>query len=203
MGRVEVSVFGKWGYVCDDKFGIVDASVLCRELGFPLGASEVVANSFYLPNDRMIANNQATFIMDEIECGGNETSLRECDFNGWGVHDCSPEEVVGVVCKLPVMKCLPNYWLCENSAECIPIGFLCDGVGDCADAADEDLARCNAQVAYRLNSPDGIETEGRIEVRYMGIWGTVCDDDFGQTEAEVFCASLGYGGTTVIFFFFY
>jgi len=33
---------------------------------------------------------------------------------------------------------------------------------------------------------DGPEfTSGRVEVRYRGIWGTICDDDFGPEEAKV------------------
>lgn len=38
MGRVEVKAFDKWGYVCDDKFTLTNANVLCRELGFNMGA---------------------------------------------------------------------------------------------------------------------------------------------------------------------
>lgn len=38
MGRVEVKALGKWGYVCDDQFTLTNADVLCRELGFSLGA---------------------------------------------------------------------------------------------------------------------------------------------------------------------
>lgn len=44
---------------------------------------------------------------------------------------------------------------------------------------------------------DGTELEGRVEVKYRGVWGTVCDDDFGDKEAAVFCSSLGFTGPAV------
>ena len=37
-GRVEVFLNNRWGAVCDNYFGITEASVLCRQLGFPSGA---------------------------------------------------------------------------------------------------------------------------------------------------------------------
>lgn len=192
-GRIEVKVYDQWGYVCDDKFGIRDADVLCKELGFPLGASEVRANSFYPPHSKMQRDDHTVFLMDELDCKGTEKSLSECEFNGWGVHDCNGEEVVGVVCKLPVMTCPLDYWLCDTSQECIPTGFLCDGVKDCADHSDEDEKHCNAPVETRLvNGKNSLE--GRVEIKYRGIWGTVCDDDFTNREAQVVCNGLGFHG---------
>ncbi|XP_039962936.1 uncharacterized protein LOC120776390 isoform X3 [Bactrocera tryoni] len=192
MGRIEVKVLGKWGYVCDDKFGLSDAEVVCRELGFKLGASEVRGFSYYPPT-----TVDVSFAMDEVECRGNETSLKECNFKGWGVSNCGPDEVVGVVCKVPQLKCPNNYWLCSTSQECIPPAFVCDNTPDCADKSDESETVCNSPIKYRLEggrSPN----EGRLEVRYRGEWGTVCDDDFGLKEARVMCNSMGFYGTPTI-----
>ena len=32
-GRLEVCVFQRWGSVCDDIFGTIEAKVVCRQLG--------------------------------------------------------------------------------------------------------------------------------------------------------------------------
>ena len=38
-------------------------------------------------------------LLDNMECQGNEASLRACTHAGWGVHNCLPKEAAGVLCE--------------------------------------------------------------------------------------------------------
>ncbi|XP_076766671.1 uncharacterized protein LOC143433270 [Xylocopa sonorina] len=190
-GRIEVKILGVWGQVCDDGFGMIDADVICKELGFKLGALEISPGGYFGNMDP-----PTTFMVDQLKCRGNETSLRECDFEGWGVHDCQPEEAVGVVCKTAANSCQDGHWKCDKHPLCIPIAFICDEVVDCPDGSDESSKHCDAPFEVRLANGSS-PFEGRVEVRHHGIWGTVCDDDFSNAIAGVICRSLGYGGHAI------
>jgi len=75
---VRRTVLGYWGQVCDDGFGMINADVICKELGFIHGALEIRPGGFYGNLDP-----PTRFMVDQLKCRGNETTLRECDFNGW------------------------------------------------------------------------------------------------------------------------
>ncbi|XP_063962816.1 deleted in malignant brain tumors 1 protein-like isoform X2 [Lytechinus pictus] len=89
-GRVEISLGGEWGTVCDDSWGIQDAHVVCRQLGFGPALSATTSASFGQGSGRIL--------LDNVECDGDEASIADCPHNGIGVHNCGHQEDAGVVC---------------------------------------------------------------------------------------------------------
>ncbi|CAG9862414.1 unnamed protein product [Phyllotreta striolata] len=193
-GRVEVTAFGSTGYICDDGFGIQDANVICIELGFELGAAEIKGQSQFAKD---LHESSTLYMIDDLNCRGNESSIIDCEFPGWGVHNCRDQEIAGVVCKTPQEKCSNDSWKCDSGNECIPFEFVCDGVEDCLDNSDEKTEHCDGPTELRLvGGKDYLS--GRVEIKYNGIWGTVCDDDFNDDAAKVVCKNLGYKGIVAV-----
>ena len=56
------------------------------------------------------------------------------------------------------------------------------------------------QGAIRLQG--GTTTQGRVEICNNNVWGTVCDDLWGNVDAQVACRQLGFPTTGIIIMMF-
>ena len=92
-GRVEVSVNGVWGTVCDDYWSIENANVVCNMLGLPQATAAPKGESF--------GSGPGPIWLDDVKCVGNESSLFLCKRADLGVKDCAHLEDTGVVCGPP------------------------------------------------------------------------------------------------------
>ncbi|EFJ40037.1 hypothetical protein VOLCADRAFT_100225 [Volvox carteri f. nagariensis] len=81
-GRVEIYDGTQWGTVCDDYFTDVEASVVCRELGY-LGGYAVSG----------WGGGSGPILLDNVVCTWTDTRLYQCNSNGWGIHNCVHSEV--------------------------------------------------------------------------------------------------------------
>ena len=89
-GRVEIYYLERWGTVCNNNWGLLDATVVCRQLGYSNASSTY---KFY--------GDRGLIWLDSIACTGYEANLTQCRGSELGVHhrSCSYKyKQAGVFC---------------------------------------------------------------------------------------------------------
>ena len=113
-GRVEVydKNEGRWGTVCDVKWDLDDAIVVCRPFGYSGPSSAFTGSQF--------GSGVGDIILDKVECIGTERNIGRCSHREIGQHNCEHYQDAGVVCTmgdeptpgrsmLDLRKCNPNF----------------------------------------------------------------------------------------------
>nr|XP_034333604.1 scavenger receptor cysteine-rich type 1 protein M130-like isoform X7 [Crassostrea gigas] len=86
-GRVEVYESGGWGSVCSSEWDTMDASVVCKVMGFKYGVV-ITSGLFGLGGGPVQMTN--------VSCDGSESSIFGCLYNR--TKECPTNQTAGVVC---------------------------------------------------------------------------------------------------------
>lgn len=169
-GRVEVLANGAWGTVCDDDFGIEDANVICRMLGYS-GALQFHTNAAHY------GEGSGKIWIDNLGCTGNESDLFECPMNAIGKHNCGHNEDVGV-------KCNGNSPPLLSMA--LPVRLVCPF----------NKTRCNNIPRKRWPDADecssSVHIKGIVQVYHNKKWRFVSAEGWDNVDVSVVCGQLGF-----------
>ncbi|XP_043542583.1 deleted in malignant brain tumors 1 protein-like [Chiloscyllium plagiosum] len=131
-GRVEIYYNGTWGSVCDDSWDMIDAEVVCKQLGCG-HVMDMSLPSSYEPGSGPVW-------LKDVKCSGNESFLWECPSAQLGHQDdCSHKEDVRIMCSdHKEMRLVNGKNRCEGRVEVFynkTWGTVCSESLDFHDAA--------------------------------------------------------------------
>ena len=90
-GRVEVFLLGQWGTVCDYYWDLADATVVCRQLGYPRAVEA--------PRSAAFGAGSGPSWYSRVDCTGTERNLTECSKSNSNFGSACPHsQDAGAVC---------------------------------------------------------------------------------------------------------
>eukprot|EP00057_Strongylocentrotus_purpuratus_P016533 XP_011671007.1 PREDICTED: neurotrypsin-like [Strongylocentrotus purpuratus] len=176
-----------------------------REDDVENGEAPSTQTAVYREGALRLAGSGSSANQGRVEVYANKQWGTVCD-DYWGQNDAN------VVCRQLGFIGASGF---KRKAETFGVGtgaILLDNVNcvgneasimDCPmnDIGDEDCTHSEdagviCRVPVRLAGSGSSANQGRVEVYAEGQWGTVCDDHWGQEDANVVCRQLGFPGAS-------
>jgi len=208
-GAIQVTHKGETTFMCNDYFDRDDngPTVVCRMLGY--------INGSYAAG-REFTTGTSVFWLDNVECDGTETHIRDCPMNTIGYEDCGANELAGVRCH---SDCVGNFEgiNCDVPISTVKWGPWSACPGDCSVSGIRTRVGTCTIVSSGESCEDLVEEkecpdmcvsltggnhpgEGAVQVTHKGETKYMCDDYFNEPNnvlnnypgPDVVCRMLGY-----------
>ncbi|CAM5078765.1 unnamed protein product, partial [Natator depressus] len=192
-GRVEIQVLGAWGTLCDSRWDLPDANVLCRQLdcGFAVSA----------PGGGYFGRGTGSVSTDTFHCKGTEPHLGHCPVTALGASQCSHNNDAGVICsgRSESLRLLNGESRCDGRVEISLRGVWGRVLDDQWDMDDASVVcrelQCGvAEKAYTPpKSEQGTDPVGLKRVHCAGNETrlTLCDNSMSETAQAGIAEDVG------------
>ena len=160
--------------LCADIWDMMDVSISLysfpSSICFPASPASIALQHYYISSTASSA-----YLLGNVDCSGNKSSLSDCRHNGIGVYNFNEGgREAGVIC-----NCKFAY-----TVYLIATAIFCSNLSPDRECNESDIRLINGK------TPD----DGRVEICLDGGWGSVCYDRWDIRDAEVVCRQLGYDG---------
>ena len=136
--------------------------------------SDTILLGIALSSSDSYGEGKGPILLDRIYCDLNDTRLADCARNdltpGMVGDGCTHRKDAGVICR----GTDNNQCFCKSISTTIILGD-----SNCRDGEIRLVGRQS-------------QNQGMIEICFGGVWGTICEDGWDDSDARVACQELGY-----------